>query len=136
MIKLDKICVIDFQDARLGPVQYDLVSLIKDSYVDINDEIADKLLNEYLLQYDVLKAQGISRDQFMHIFEIQSLQRCFKACGSFASFMVMREDRRYLKYLPSTLKKVFRSLSNLPEYKVLMNILIDSGALEKNYERM
>lgn len=136
MIKLDKICVIDFQDARLGPIQYDLVSLIKDSYVDINDEIAEKLLNEYLQQYDILKIQGISKDYFMRILEIQTLQRCFKACGSFASFMNMREDRRYLKYLPSTLKKVFRSLSNLPEYKVLMNILIDSGALEKNYERM
>lgn len=136
MIKLDKVCVIDFQDARLGPVQYDLVSLIKDSYVDINDEMAEKILNEYFNQYDALKAQGTSRDHFMHVFELQTLQRCFKACGSFASFMNMREDRRYLKYLPSTLKKVFRSLSNLPEYKVLMNILIDSGALEKNYERM
>ena len=136
MIKLDKVCLIDFQDARMGPVQYDLVSLIKDSYVDISDENADRILHEYLMQFDVLKQQNVSKEYFMRIFEIQSLQRCFKACGSFASFMNTRQDHRYLKYLPSTLKKVMRSLTQLPEYKVISNILIDSGALEKNYERM
>jgi N-acetylmuramate 1-kinase len=136
MIKLDKVCLIDFQDARMGPVQYDLVSLIRDSYVDINDESADKILNDYLSQHDVLKVQNISKDYFMRIFEIQSLQRCFKACGSFASFANARDDRRYLKYLPQTLKTVMRSLTQLPEYRILTNILIDSGALEKNYERM
>jgi N-acetylmuramate 1-kinase len=120
----------------MGPVQYDLVSLIRDSYVDINDESADKILNDYLSQHDVLKVQNISKDYFMRIFEIQSLQRCFKACGSFASFANARDDRRYLKYLPQTLKTVMRSLTQLPEYRILTNILIDSGALEKNYERM
>jgi len=136
MIKLDRVCVIDFQDARMGPVQYDLVSLIKDSYVNISDEDGDRILTEYLSQNDVLKQQGISKDYFMHIYELQALQRCFKACGSFASFMVMRQDNRYLKYLTPTLKKVMRSLSHFPEYKQLMTILIDAGAFEKNYERM
>ena len=136
MIKLDNIFVIDFQDARLGPIQYDLVSLVKDSYVDINDQYAEKMINYYLDNTDFLRLQNKTKDQFYYIYEIQSIQRCFKASGSFSSFMNTREDRRYLKYLAPTLKKVMRSLTHFPEYKPLLNVLIDSGAFEKNYEQL
>ncbi len=134
MIHLDKVCVIDFQDARLGPVQYDLVSLFKDSYVDISDSYAKTLINYYLDNSNAKKAKGYNPEHFQQIYELQSLQRCFKACGSFASFMNMREDRRYLKYLKPTLRRVLHSLTYFPEYNLLNRLLIDSGALEKNYE--
>lgn len=136
MIKLDKVYVIDFQDARMGPIQYDLVSLLKDSYVDISDEYAHKMLEYYFENTQFIGRDQVSLEHFNKIYEIQSIQRCFKACGSFASFMNARNDKRYLKYLPGTLKRVFRSLSEFPEHKVLANILIDSGALEKNYAQM
>lgn len=136
MIQRDHVCIIDFQDARLGPVQYDLVSLFKDSYVDINDEYANELMNYYLKNSAVTKRKNFSKENFMHIYELQSLQRCFKASGSFASFMNTRQDRRYLKYLTPTLKKVIRSLLVFPEYGLLQRILIDAGALEKNYETL
>ncbi len=136
MLKLNQMYVIDFQDARLGPIQYDLVSLIKDSYVDISDSYAEQMLNYYFENTNFLKDFNISKDQFYYMYEIQSVQRCFKACGSFASFMNMRADRRYLKYLTPTLKKVMRSLAHFPEYKLLLNLLIDAGAFEKNYEQM
>lgn len=136
MIKRDQVCVIDFQDARMGPAQYDLVSLFKDSYVDISDEYANMLMNYYLENSSIKKNKSFSLEQFMHIYELQSLQRCFKASGSFASFMNTRQDRRYLKYLKPTLKKVIRSLSFFPEYSLLNRLLIDAGALEKNYETL
>jgi N-acetylmuramate 1-kinase len=134
MIHLDKVCIIDFQDARLGPVQYDLVSLFKDSYVDINEEYAKTLMNYYLDNSKIKKTKNYSPESFMQIYELQSLQRCFKACGSFASFMNTRQDRRYLKYLSPTLKRVMHSLNAFPEYKLLQRMLIDSGALERNFE--
>ena len=109
MIKFDKMCVIDFQDARMGPVQYDLVSLIKDSYVDITDEYGQRILSYYFDRAKDYK-KTFDRDHFNHIYELQSIQRCFKACGSFASFFHQREDRRYLKYLTPTLKKVIKKI--------------------------
>lgn len=136
MLKLDQVCVIDFQDARMGPIQYDLVSLFKDSYVDISDQYAQELMSYYLDYSGITTKKGFSIDQFNEIYELQSIQRCFKACGSFASFMNTRQDKRYLKYLSSTLKQVLRALSNFNEYKPLMDVLIDSGSLDKNYERM
>lgn len=136
MIKLDKMYVIDFQDARMGPRQYDLVSLFKDSYTDISDETTDLLMNYYLDKAKPFMGPQFSREHFDHIYEIQSIQRCFKACGSFASFFHQRSDRRYLKYLTPTLKRVLKSLSRFPQYKIMTDILIDSGALEKKYETL
>lgn len=134
MIRRDKVYVIDFQDARLGPVQYDLVSLFKDSYVDITDEYAKKMLSYYLENSKLKQSSKFDLNHFNKVYELQTLQRCFKACGSFASFMNMRQDKRYLKYLTPTLKKVMKTLVLFPEYSLLQNLLIDSGALEKNYE--
>ena len=134
MIKLDQMSVIDFQDARLGPVQYDLVSLLKDSYVDLNEEMSGLIKNEYISQMEALTHQPFSRQHFEYIYEIQSIQRCFKASGSFASFFHQRQDRRYLKYLSGTLNRVMKSLSQFPEYKLFYDVLVDSGALDKKYE--
>jgi aminoglycoside/choline kinase family phosphotransferase len=136
MIKRNKVYLIDFQDARLGPAQYDLVSLFKDSYVDMSEDYSRRLMNYYLDRSKIRKQSHFSEEEFYKTYELQSLQRCFKACGSFASFMNLRGDRRYLKYLHPTLKRVLKSLVYFPEYSVLNNILIDAGALEKNYELM
>lgn len=136
MIKLDKVVVIDFQDARLGSVQYDLVSLLKDSYVDMPDHFSDRLKKSYLEKSKPYLDPHFSTEHFELIYQLQSIQRCFKACGSFASFFSTREDRRYLKYLSGTLRRVLKSLALFPEYKLFTDILIDSGALEKKYEQL
>ncbi len=136
MIKRDKMFVIDFQDARMGPVQYDLVSLFKDSYVDLQDETVQQLMNYYLDKSKDFLPNNFSKEHFDKIYEIQSLQRCFKACGSFASFYHQRGDKRYLKYLSPTLKRVFKCLNQFPQYRLFSDILLDSGALEKQFETM
>ncbi len=136
MLKLDQLKVIDFQDARLGPVQYDLVSLLKDSYVDIPEEAARSLLSEYVTKAKPFLPRDFSADQFEEVYELQSIQRCFKACGSFASFYHQREDRRYLKYLAPTLRRVIKSLSLFPNYKPFLDLVIDCGALDKVYENL
>lgn len=136
MIKLDQMSVIDFQDARLGPIQYDLVSLLRDSYVDMSDAMALKLTDYYLDKSKEYLPKDFSREHFDRIYELQSIQRCFKACGSFASFYHLRQDRRYLKYLSGTLRRVIKAINEFPEYKVFADILIDSGALERKYESL
>lgn len=138
MIKHGKVRVIDFQDARMGTVQYDLVSLLRDSYVNLSDDSVDALLNYYLERREEcaekFQLPALSRDHFDHIFEVQTVQRCFKACGSFASFKMLRDDNRYLKYLAPTLKTVRRSLAGFPEYAAFFRILEDNGVFEKTFE--
>ena len=136
MIKHGKARIIDFQDARLGPIQYDLVSLLRDSYVDMKDSMADTLIEMYLGKSKEYLPKDFSREKFDRIYELQSIQRCFKACGSFASFYHQRQDHRYLKYLPGTLRRVMKAINEFPEYKVFADVLIDSGALERKYENV
>lgn len=134
MIKFDEVRVIDFQDARGGPLQYDLVSLLRDSYVNLNESDADKLLNQFWNESRKNFTKPMSFEHFKLIYELQTVQRCFKACGSFTSFWNARQDTRYLKYVQPTLKRVMKALYTFPEYKDFSAFLLDSGLLERNYE--
>ncbi len=136
MIKFGKTRIIDFQDARLGPIQYDLVSLLRDSYVNLGDEMAEKLIEYYLSRRSEFNLPKIPHDRFFDIYELQTIQRCFKACGSFASFFNAREDRRYLKYISKTLQTVKQSLELFPQYKPFLQILNDHGVLDKQYDSL
>jgi aminoglycoside/choline kinase family phosphotransferase len=134
MIKLDKMRVIDFQDARMGPIHYDLVSLLKDSYVDLSEKSSDHLLNFYFQRRKEYGHPTVERAEFDEIYEIQSIQRCFKAAGSFSSFYNARADRRYLKYLQPTLQRVKTSLKKFPRYRPFLDILESHGILERDFE--
>lgn len=138
MLKHGKVRIIDFQDARMGSIQYDLVSLLRDSYVHLSDKMINELLDYYLSKREEKAAQfklpPIDRAHFDNIFEIQTIQRCFKACGSFASFKMLRQDNRYLKYLVPTLKTVRRSLEKFPEYKPFLKVLEENGVFEKTFD--
>jgi aminoglycoside/choline kinase family phosphotransferase len=141
MLKLGKARIIDFQDARLGAVQYDLVSLLRDSYVRMDDAIASELIAYYLESRkevtsgtkSVATIEDDSLEKFMLVYEVQTIQRCFKACGSFASFYNLRSDIRYLKYLVPTLQTVKRSLERFPEYAPFLKILEDNGVFTRKF---
>ena len=134
MLKLGKMRVIDFQDARLGPIQYDLVSLLHDSYVNLSENSRREILNYYLSCAKPHLPNKFSRDHFDEIFRLQLLQRCFKACGSFASFYNLRSDSRYLKYIQPTLVKIVGMLESFPAYNDFLTVIKDHGLLERNYE--
>ena len=136
MIKLGEIKVIDFQDARLGPLQYDLVSLLNDSYVDLSNDSQKLLINYYKDNIQPHLNNNFSSDEFDNIYKLQTIQRCFKACGSFASLYMTREDRRYLKYINKTLKVVFNELIEVKEMDSLLKLLNDSNALNYGYEKL
>ncbi|MCB0414976.1 MAG: phosphotransferase [Bdellovibrionales bacterium] len=136
MIKLGKLRVIDFQDARLGPAQYDLVSLLEDSYVQLPPDMKRFLLNYYLEKAQQEFKMNFNLDHFYKIYRIQLIQRCFKACGSFASFYNIRKDDRYLKYIQPTLKKVYDTLISFEEFKDFSRLLENSQALNRDYKKL
>lgn len=134
MLKKAEVCIIDFQDARLGPIQYDLVSLLYDSYVRLSPHMREGILDYYLIQAKEYLPKDFSREQFDEMMKLQILQRCFKACGSFASFYNTRNDIRYLKYIQSTLKLVATTAEDFPQYKLFLSILKEEGLLEKSFD--
>lgn len=96
--------VIDFQDAVIGPISYDLVSLLKDCYIAWPRE---KILNwlDYFMQGSGL-CRNINREQFIHWFELMGMQRHLKAIGIFARLNHRDGKPGYLNDIPRTLAYV------------------------------
>ncbi len=134
MLKLGRIYVIDFQDARLGPLQYDLVSLVHDSYVNLSQDSITTILSDYVDKATQAGPRGAIGPGFEDIFRLQTIQRCFKACGSFASFLNARNDTRYLKYISPTVNLVAKTVQQDGRFPVLARFLTEGDLLERNYE--
>ncbi len=119
----ERLVMIDFQDARLGPAQYDLASLLKDSYYQLEERQIDMLLNYYVARWEALSGEKIDKAKFLHAFDLMSVQRNFKAIGSFASFVNKRGDATYLKYVGNTFENIRRTLLKYPKYARLREVL-------------
>jgi aminoglycoside/choline kinase family phosphotransferase len=110
---------IDFQDARMGPLSYDLASLLRDSYVDLEEGFVAERAEEFRR----VAARGESRDTFHHRFELMSVQRNLKALGTFGFMATVRSNPVYLPYIPGTLAHARRNLSRHPELQGLWRVL-------------
>ncbi len=115
--------MIDFQDARMGPPQYDLASLLKDSYYQLEDLQVARLIDYYIARFEAASGKEIDRSHFMRVFDLMSIQRNFKAIGSFASFMNRRGDPTYLKYIGNTFENIRKILLKYPRYSQMREAL-------------
>jgi len=124
MVKGDKLILIDFQDARMGPAQYDLVSLLRDSYSPVDNSMLDRLIDYYIKKREVS-----DRERFIRIFDLMTLQRSLKAAGTFAFQHEARKNSSYLKYLPTVLAyagEVIKKYEELGRFKTIFDRYIDS----------
>ena len=104
--------VIDFQDAVIGPITYDLVSLLKDCYVVWPRDIQLAWLRS---AYDGLAehhfATGASFTDFVGWFDLMGLQRHIKVLGIFARLCLRDDKPQYLDDLPRVLAYVLAALN-------------------------
>ena len=85
--------ILDFQDARMGPPQYDVASLLRDSYVVLEDPLRESLVEYYLSRREARTGKKIDRSRFRYVLDMTSLQRNLKAVGTFAYQAVERKTR-------------------------------------------
>ncbi|HIF17716.1 MAG TPA: phosphotransferase [Cycloclasticus sp.] len=99
--------VIDFQDAVIGPITYDLVSLYRDCYIEWADEKIYTWLDEFIRQR---KKQGhadeFDRAQFYQWFDWMGVQRHLKVLGIFSRLCLRDGKPGYLNDIPLTLSYV------------------------------
>ncbi|MBT1443627.1 phosphotransferase [Shewanella sp. JM162201] len=97
--------LLDFQDAVLGPVTYDAVSLLRDCYIRWSEEIVDDMLVEFfvLAHEQALVPPETDMVLFRRWFELMGLQRHIKAAGIFARLNHRDGKAGYLKDIPLTL---------------------------------
>ena len=109
--------VIDYQDAVLGPVTYDLVSLLKDCYITWDDGLIEDMLESFFTRIKSNSINSIS--DFRYWFDITGLQRHIKAIGIFSRLNYRDKKCGYLKDIPRTYAYVDKVLN---KYKDLSNL--------------
>lgn len=105
--------IIDFQDAMHGPYTYDLVSLLKDCYIQWPGEQVLRWLARFYEQAGIAKHSSLS--EFTRAFDLCGLQRHLKVLGVFARLHLRDSKPAYLQDLPLTLHYVMACLESYEE---------------------
>jgi len=119
MLVSGKLFIIDYQDAKAGPLTYDLVSILKDVYVEYDAE----LIKSMALEFKELKRLDVSDEEFFRWFDFMALQRHLKILGIFARLNIRDGKSGYLKDIPLTLKYVLEVCDRYDMLKPLAEIL-------------
>ncbi len=98
---------IDFQDARLGPITYDLVSLLEDPYFILSDAQRDELKSYYFSKFDYPK------EQLDYWYILTAVQRIYKILGSFTYLYYEKGKDNYLCYIANSVMRLHRVLDDL-----------------------
>lgn len=116
--------VLDFQDAVVGPVTYDLVSLLRDAYVRWPSErVTDWALGYQRLAHQCGVIGEVEPEVFLRWFDLMGLQRHLKVCGIFARLNIRDGKPHYLNDLPRTLDYIIEVAARYPEFDELSAFL-------------
>ena len=114
---LQRLGVIDFQDALWGHPAYDLVSLLQDARLEVSEKSERALFERYC--NGAAKADpGFGRDAFAKAYAILGAQRNTKIAGIFARLSMRDGKHAYLAHLPRISRYLFRNLAH-PDLKPL-----------------
>ncbi|WP_306148097.1 MULTISPECIES: tRNA (adenosine(37)-N6)-threonylcarbamoyltransferase complex ATPase subunit type 1 TsaE [unclassified Roseibium] len=95
----DRIGLIDFQDTLIGPVAYDVASLLLDARTDINPELENALFDAYLQKRKGL-GQEVDLEAFKQAYVVMGAQRISKILGIFVRLARRDNKPAYLEHLP------------------------------------
>jgi aminoglycoside/choline kinase family phosphotransferase len=119
------LAMVDIQDARWGPDSYDLASLLRDAYLDVEEEWIDALIERYRSALRSPPADG-----FRSRLDRVSAQRMLKALGTFGYQTTVRKSSRYLGAITRTVRRLDRLLPGNDDTASLHGLLASAGLLE------
>ncbi len=120
-INQNSVGVLDFQDAMIGPITYDLVSLLKDCYLTWPDHLQNVWMDSYFNQ---AKQAGyidnqMTETQFAHAFDLMGMQRHFKVIGIFSRLHLRDNKSAYLNDIPRVMRYLLEATSRYEEFEAL-----------------
>lgn len=104
MVCKGRLRLIDFQGGRLGPLAYDLASLLFDPYVDLTDNMKESLFETYLLR--LRRQHQINEEDFRHHFWYLALQRALQMLGAFGFLTRVKKKPFFEPYIPVAIKNL------------------------------
>lgn len=118
--------IIDFQDAVIGPITYDAVSLLRDCYISWSDTQIERCLAPYYQQLKQAKLISCDYQQFQRDFDLMGIQRHLKAVGIFSRLNIRDGKTAYLNDIPRTLNYAINISQRFPELLEFHHFLLNS----------
>jgi len=118
-----ELAVIDFQDALLGPRQYDLVALLRDSYVELEPEFVDRMLRRWLTRFREAGGPALDYSAFRAGFDLLTVQRKLKDAGRFVFIDRVKKNPDFLVSIPASLRYVRDAFARRPDLAELQAVL-------------
>jgi NDP-sugar pyrophosphorylase family protein len=109
MVQHPRIIFIDFQGGRLGPIQYDLASLLIDPYAGLIQESQDQLFAYSAAQLG--SRYGVNLQKFKEGYELCAVARNLQILGAFAFLSRVKGKRRFEAFIPAAVGSLVRNLS-------------------------
>jgi aminoglycoside/choline kinase family phosphotransferase len=94
--------LLDFQDARMGLPQYDAVSLLRDSYVTLEEDLVEHLMDCHYRRLCEVGYRRMTWEEYVFFFDMMAFQRNVKALGTFGYQITKRNNRVYERYIRPT----------------------------------
>jgi N-acetylmuramate 1-kinase len=117
MVERGRLRLIDFQDARMGPYTYDAASLLRDSSLDLEPALVERMIDR------LARALGLEIEGFRRDFDLMALQRNLKDLGTFGYMATVRGRPGYLEYVPRTVGFIKRTLVRSRRYHIVYPVL-------------
>lgn len=114
--------IIDFQDAVMGPVTYDLVSLFRDAFVSWPEERITQWLQDYRKKAEV--AGVVLPDDLQRALDLMGVQRHIKVIGIFARLAYRDGKEKYLAETPRFFRYLQDVIGNYPELEGLLKLMM------------
>lgn len=115
--------IIDFQDAVIGPVTYDLVSLLRDCYIEWPTAQVSAWVERYRRRLTSVGAIDVDSAQFHRWFDLMGLQRHLKVLGIFCRLWYRDGKAQYLHDLPLVLRYTLSVARQYPEFVDFSDLL-------------
>ncbi|MDP3282536.1 MAG: phosphotransferase [Nitrosomonas sp.] len=125
--------IIDFQDAVMGPITYDLVSLFKDAYIRWDEE---RILDWMIRYWEKARKAGLPVPtdfaEFYRDFEWMGVQRHIKILGVFTRLYYRDGKESYLNDLPLVMEYLRKTCKRYRELHLLLNLLDELNPAESD----
>ncbi|MGA9537014.1 MAG: sugar phosphate nucleotidyltransferase [Desulfobacterales bacterium] len=128
MLRNGTTVIIDFQGGRLGPVQYDLASLLIDPYVDLPQIVEDQLLAYCLQQIDLTRP--VDPNRFHKGYHYCCLTRNLQILGAFGHLSKVKGKTQFEAYIPTAVRHLHQRLNRdgeneFPQLNAIISDVID-----------
>ena len=122
--KENRLHIIDHQDARIGTTSYDLVSILLDRVTEMPEPewlYRKKLF--FLSEREKLDLEKIPLADFDDEFQMQTVQRCLKAVGTFSFQSINRGKTHFISYIEPMFRIVRAAAEKSNRFPHLQNII-------------